>query len=141
MPARLAAGRGGARLGSAHVQWNDYVGTAAADDAAAILDTRSLYEVVGLDRDRWAIVGFDFSLADSVDHVVAYAVDRASTSRTRPSEDGHLSVTAFHLGTSVGLHEFLKEVFKRVSVRLLATSVSDRELVVAEHTNHDGAPA
>ena len=73
---------------------------------------RSVYEVVGLDRDRWTIVGFDFSLADSEDHVVAYAVDRASTSSTGPWEDGHLLVTAFHLRTSV-LHKFLKEVFNR----------------------------
>ena len=72
---------------------------------------------------------------------MAYAVDRASTSRMGPSEDGHLSVTAFHLGTSIRRHEFLKEVFKQVSVRLLATSVSDRDLVVAEHTNPDGASA
>jgi hypothetical protein len=55
MPARLAAGRGGARLGSAQARWNDYVGTAAADDAAAILAIRSLHEVVSLDRDRWTI--------------------------------------------------------------------------------------
>jgi hypothetical protein len=127
------------RLGSAQAQWNDYVGTAAADDADAILDTRSLYEIVGLDRDRWTIVGIDFSLADSEDHVVAYAVDRASIANRAPSEDGHLSVTAFHLATSLRFHESLKEVFKRVSVRLLSTAVRDRELVVAEHTNLDGA--
>lgn len=128
------------RLGSAQAKWNDYIGTAAADDADAILDTRSLYEIVGLDRDRWMIVGIDFSLANSEDHVIAYAVDRASTSSEEPWQDDHLSVTAFHLGTSVRLHEFLNEVFKRVSVRLLSTSVGDRELVVADHTNLDGAP-
>ena len=125
------------RLGSAKAQWNDYVGTAAADDADAILDTRSLYEIVGLDRGRWRIVGIDFSLTDSEDHVVAYAVDRASTSSEEPSEHVHLAVTAFHLGTSVRLHEFLNEVFKRVSVRLLSTAVRDRELVVADHMNLD----
>ena len=127
------------RLGSAQAKWNDYIGTAAADDADAILDTRSLHEIVGLDRDRWTIVGIDFSLADSEDHVIAYAVDRSSVSSTEPSEEGYLSVTAFHLGSSVRLHEFLNEVFKRVSVRLLSTSVSGRELVVADHTNLDGA--
>ena len=114
-------------------------GTAAADDADAILDTRSLYEIVGLDRDRWTIVGIDFSLTDSEDHVVAYAVDRAPTSSREPSEDDHLAVTAFHLATSVRLHEFLRAVFKRISVRLLSTSVRDRELIVAEHANLDGA--
>ena len=123
------------RLGSVEARWNDYVGTAAADDADAILKTRSLYEIVGLDRDRWTIVGIDFSLSDSDEHVVAYAADREVTSTGESSEDAHLTVTAFHLGASGPLHGFLTEVFKRVSVRLLATSVRDRELVVDEHTN------
>ena len=126
------------RLGSAQARWNDYIGTAAADDADAILDTRSLYEIVGLDRDRWTIVGIDFSLAASADHVVVYAVDRASRSSGGPSDDRHLPVTAFNLGTSVRLEDFLKEVFKRVSVRLMSSTVKDHELLVAEHTNLAG---
>jgi hypothetical protein len=121
------------RLGSAHARWNDYVGTAAADDADAILDTRSLYEIVGIDRDRWSIVGIDFSLADSADHVVVYAQDRTSSSTGESADDAHVQVTAFHLTPSQRLDEFLKEVFKRVSVRLLSVSLHHRELVVAEH--------
>jgi hypothetical protein len=120
------------RLGTAQARWNDYVGTAAADDADAILDTRSLYEIVGLDRERWAIVGIDFSLTDSADHVVVYGTARASAASREPSDEGHLAVTAFHLGTSVRLDEFLREVFKRVSVRLLSSAVHHRDLVIAE---------
>ena len=123
------------RRGTAQARWNDYVGTAAADDADAILDARSLYEIVGLDRERWAIVGIDFSLTDSADHVVVYGSDRASAATEEPSDEGHLAVTAFHLGTSVGLDEFLREVFKRVSVRLLSSAVNHRDLVVADHKN------
>jgi hypothetical protein len=123
------------RLGSAQVRWNDYVGTSAADDADALLETRSLYEIVGLDRSRWTIVGIDFSLAAAAEQVVVYATDRTSTVRGEPLDEGSLPVTAFHLGTSVRLDEFLKEVFKRVSVRLLSTVVEQRELVVTEHAN------
>ena len=127
---------GSSRLGSAKARWNDYVGTAAADDADAILDTRSLYEIVELDRNRWAIVGIDFSLEAASHHVVVYAQDRAS----EESPDGeHLQVTAFHLGTSVQLEEFLREVFKRVSVRLLSAAAGHRDLVVAEHQNLSAA--
>ena len=121
-------------LGSAQARWNDYIGTAAADDADAILDTRSLYEIVGIDRDRWAIVGIDFSLADSADHVVVYAEDRTASSTGEVADDAHVQVTAFHLTPSQRLDEFLKEVFKRVSVRLLSASLHHREFVVAEHT-------
>jgi hypothetical protein len=126
------------RLGSAQARWNDYVGTAAADDADAILDTRSLYEIVGLDRDRWAIVGVDFSLADSSDHVVVYAEDRGSTSTGAPADDGHLPVTAFHLTPSRRLDEFLK---RGVQAGLGQAAVRVREAPGArpEHTNLDGA--
>jgi hypothetical protein len=116
-------------------RWNDYVETAAADDADALLDTRSLYEIVGLDREGWTIVGIDFSLDAPSHHVVAYAVGRALA---EPLSDEHLPVTAFHLGTSARLHEFLREVFKRVSVRLLSATAGHRELLVAEHRNLAG---
>ena len=69
---------GHGRLGSAQVRWNDYVGTAAADDADALLNTRSLYEIAGVDRDRWTIAGIDFSMGSSSEHVVVYAIDRAA---------------------------------------------------------------
>jgi hypothetical protein len=68
----------GSLLGSARVRWNDYVGTAAADDADALLATRSLYEISGVDRDRWTIVGMDFSRGLPLEQVVNYAVDRAA---------------------------------------------------------------
>ena len=123
------------RLGSAQARWNDYVGTAAADDADAILDTRSLYEIVGLDRDRWTIVGIDFSLEAASDHVLVYARDRTSE---ESSDDSHLPVTAFHLGASVRLDEFLREVFKRVTVRLQSAAVGRRQLIVAEQRNLAG---
>ena len=37
-------------LDAASTTWNDYVGTAAADDADATLGTRSLYDLAALDR-------------------------------------------------------------------------------------------
>ena len=126
------------RLGPAQVQWNDYVGTAVADDADAILGTRSLYKIAGLDRSRWRIVGIDLSLAASADQVVVYATDHASPAVSERLDDGNLPVTAFHLGTSVRLDQFLKEAFKRISVRLLSTAVTDREILVTEHTNLAG---
>ena len=43
-------------LGPVSAQWNDYVGTAAADEALAVHNKPSLYQLANLDRDRWAIV-------------------------------------------------------------------------------------
>jgi hypothetical protein len=126
------------RLGSAQVRWNDYVGTAAADDADALLNTRSLYEIAGLDRDRWRIVGIDFSTGFPAEQVVVYALDRASEASTSAAVDA-LSVTAFDLGASVQLDQFLREAFGRISVRLLSAAVNGNQIdVVAEHSRPAG---
>ncbi len=121
------------RLGAARVRWNDYVGTAAADDADALLNTRSLYEIAALDRDRWRIVAIDFSMGFASKQVVVYAVDRAPQELSGEAVDG-VTVTAFDLGSSVELDEFLDEAFQRVSVRLLSSAVRGQDLLVAEHT-------
>jgi hypothetical protein len=38
---------------------NDYVGTVAADDAEAVRDQPSLYELANIDRDLYTIVAID----------------------------------------------------------------------------------
>lgn len=119
------------RLGSAQVRWNDYVGTAAADDADAVLATRSLYAIAGLDRERWTIVGLDLALGESTG-VVVYAVDRAGDAAALEAVE--VPVTAFRLSASTRLDEFLTEAFKRVSVRLVASAVHDKQFVVANQT-------
>ena len=117
------------RLGSAQVRWNDYVGTAAADDANAVLDSRSLYEIADLDRERWTVVGIDLSLGDVAEPIVVYAVDR--TTEPDPAEGGdgdEVVVTAFHLGSSTRLDDFLREAFQRISVRLVSSTVDSKQL-------------
>ena len=119
---------GNSRLGSAQVTWNDYVGTAAADDAQVLFNTRSLYEIAGLNRDEWSIVGLDFAMG-SAERVVLYA---AARTEVEPADAAAVSVTAFHLPGSVQLDQFLREVFNRLSVRLLSSAVSDKQLLVSE---------
>jgi len=119
------------RLGSAQVLWNDYVGTAAADDAGVVLDSRSLYEMADLDRDHWAIVGMDLSLGGPADPVVVYAFDRAAAPDA-PEEVDEIAVQKFHLAASTRLDDFLREAFQRVSVRLVSTMVLGKQLVVAD---------
>ena len=50
---------GGPVLGPAHTRFNDYIGTVAADDAEAVRDQPSLYEIAGIDRDRYTILAVD----------------------------------------------------------------------------------
>ena len=121
----------GSRLGSAQARWNDYVGTAAADDAAAVLASRSLYEISGLDRDRWTIVGMDFSCGAASEDVVIYAMDRDRGHDVDP-DTGDLNVAAIHLAKSTAMDSFIQEAFNQLSVRLISSTVRDKRIVVGD---------
>jgi hypothetical protein len=128
---------GNSRLGSAQVRWNDYVGTAAADDANVLLNTPSLYELAGLDRERWVVVGLDFSLGGSPDEALVLYASERTPDAPAPGAEHEVDVTAFVLGASVQRDQFLAQAFDRVSVRLLSSTVADAELHVAERVRPD----
>jgi hypothetical protein len=127
-PDRLPTGR----LEAAHARWNDYLGSAAADDSGAVLGRRSLYEIARLDRERWTIVGIEVSLGDALEQVVLYAVDRV-VKPANSEEVDEMAVTAFHLGAGTQVDEFLREAFDRVNLRLMSTMAVDRYLRVDDH--------
>ena len=120
------------RLEAAHARWNDYLGSAAADDAQAVLDRPSLYEIANLDRERWTIVGIELSLGQPSEQVVIYAVDR-STKPANQEDVEEMAVTAFHLDQSTRVEEFLRAAFNSVNVRLMSTLTVDRYLRVDDH--------
>jgi hypothetical protein len=127
-------------LGSATVKFNDYVGTAAADDADAILNARSLYQIAGLDRERWTILSIDLEQTKSSHQVVVYAFDRErhpagsyAELLEHGRETGELPVTAFHLGDPQQVEQFRTEAFKRMAIRLVARALVDSKLTIEEH--------
>jgi len=128
------------RLEAAHARWNDYLGSAAADDAQAVLDRPSLYEIANLDRERWTIVGIELSLGKPADQVVIYAVDR-SMKPTNAEDVDEMAVTAFHLDPTTPVEEFLRGAFNRVNVRLMSTLTVDRYLRVDDHVKVPRSPA
>ena len=125
-------------LGPVSAQWNDYVGTAAADEALAVHNTPSLYELADLDRDRWAIVAVDIDVElGEKASVSLYAVDRL-VHNIRYSDDivdlaqdlGELPVTRFTL-PDPSVEDFIKRAFKRISVRLVARQAREQLLVAS----------
>jgi hypothetical protein len=72
-------------LGPAATRFNDYIGTVAADDAEAIKDRPSLYELAQIDRDRFTIVGIDLKV-DGPTTATVYAIDRIEQAVIRPAE-------------------------------------------------------
>ena len=128
-------------LGAAEVRWNDYVGTAAADDADAVLDRPSLYELAGVDRGRYTIVGVDLTVWETTTTVTVYAVDRISLDvqthadiEALGRERGEIPVVEFIL-PSQAVEEFLIDAFKRVSLRLVARGVREHDLVVVPQSD------
>jgi hypothetical protein len=65
----------GRALGPARTNFNDYVGTVAADDAEAVLDRPSLYELAKIDRDRYTVLEIDLRVDGSTTASI-YAIDR-----------------------------------------------------------------
>ena len=128
-------------LGPAEVRWNDYVGTAAADDADAVLDRPSLYELAGVDRGRYTIVGVDLTIWEDTTTATVYAVDRVGERLethgdldTLARERGEIPVVEFRL-PSQAVEEFLDDAFKRISLRLVARGVREHQLVVVPTTD------
>ena len=128
---------GGRVLGPARSNFNDYVGTVAADDAEAVVDRPSLYELAQIDRDRYTILAIDLKVDGPVTATV-YAIDRAAHGISL-----HAAIAA--LGESLGaipvvefnvpapnVEDFISHAFRRISVRLVTEDMRDQILVVTE---------
>jgi hypothetical protein len=132
-------------LGPADARWNDYVGTAAADDAPVAAGLVSLYSIAGVDRDRWTIVGMDISRWDQTHRVVVYAVDRLQPDLEGEEES---PMTALRLSDSVRMEDFIAKAFQGISIRLMSRLhqgrrlpvVSGDELPVVPPDEANGAP-
>lgn len=66
--------------------------TVAADDAEAVLDRPSLYELATIDRDRYTIVGIDLRVDGPTTAIATvYAIDRVEHGITRHADIAELS--------------------------------------------------
>ena len=128
------------RIGPATVRHNDYLGTVAADDAEAWVRSKSIYQLVGLDREQWLIMGLALSRSRGRDRVRVYAVDRlvhgigslADLDDLLESVDGQVPVMSFDLPSDILVHEFISEAFDRIAIRLVPRSVGSHRLSVAQ---------
>jgi hypothetical protein len=127
----------GEALGLASTRFNDYIGTVAADDAEAIKDRPSLYELALVDRDRFTIVGIDLNVEGSPNATV-YAVDRLEQAVQGQAEVGELGNTRAEIPVRAfdvpepNIEEFLRHAFRRISVRLVRQDLRDHALLVIE---------
>ena len=124
-------------LGPASTRFNDYIGTVAADDAEAVKDRPSLYELALIDRERFTIVGIDLSVDGPINATV-YAVDRTEADAGRQAEiaelgktRGEIPVLAFGV-PEPNIEEFMRHAFRRISVRLVRQDLGDQVFVVGE---------
>lgn len=133
-------------LGSAEpasTRWNDYVGTVAADDPAAFVGGRSLYELTGLDRDHWIVVGLDVLVTAAVPEVVVYAAARGPGG-ARVEElvdpDGNLPVMAYSIVDPDRVETLLNEGFGQLSIRLRPRGLDHPLRIIERGLAHDTSP-
>ena len=124
-------------LGPASTNFNDYLGTVAADDAAALMDEPSLYELAEVDRDRYSILAFDLTV-NGASTATVYAIDRAehpdalrSEIADRGQSQGDVPVVPFDL-PEASAEEFIRRAFSKISFRLVTQSLRGHALVVTE---------
>ena len=135
-------------LDPATSRWSDYVGTAAADDADVLRNTPSLYELAGVDRQRWTILGIDLASEQGEATVTVYGFDRTQHSPDSVAEfdqlakdAGGIPVTAFPVPAEQVDH-FLDKAFRRVLIRLVAEPIRDHFLVDhSEESQRTATPA
>jgi hypothetical protein len=124
-------------LGPANTRFNDYVGTVAADDAEAVKDQPSLYEIADIDRDRYTILAVDLRVDGAVTATI-YAIDRVEQGIARHAEIAELSeslgeipVVPFDI-PEPNVEELIRRAFRMISIRLVTQHFRDQALVVIE---------
>jgi hypothetical protein len=123
-------------LGPASTNFNDYLGTVAADDAVAVMDQPSLYELAEVDRNRYTILAVDLRVNGGTTAIV-YAIDRSehpSTLQTvdddGPSQD-EIPVVPFPV-PQPKVEPLIRQAFGEISVRLVTNDLRERAMVVSE---------
>lgn len=133
-------------VGEASTQYGDFRGTVAADTHGG--GTSELAEVIGLDTDRFWIVGIDIGLSNVLHGgLTVLAVDRHSSgiSDHRALVDyveahGSIPVTSF-LVHDIPLAEILRVGLKRLDVQLVSRSVPENvglHVVYEDDLNYSG---
>jgi hypothetical protein len=124
-------------LGPANTRFNDYVGTVAADDAEAVKDQPSLYEIADIDRDRYTILAVDLRVNGPVTATI-YAIDRLEQGIARHAEIAELSeslgeipVVPFDIAEP-NVEDLIRRAFRMISIRLVTQHFRDHALVVIE---------
>jgi hypothetical protein len=124
-------------LGPASTRFNDYIGTVAADDAEAIMDQPSMYELAQIDRNHYTIVGIDLNV-DGPATATVYAIDRVTQGVVRPAEivesgqsRSEIAVVPFDI-PEPNVEDFIRHAFRRISVRLMTQDLQDQVFVVIE---------
>lgn len=131
-------------LKAAQVSYGDWTGTAAADQHKTT-NHKTPYELVGLDPEKWWIVGVDFRGEDlnTARGLHIYAVDKKKTDiadwedlQLHGEKNGSVPVTDF-LVHNVTPADFIGEVFNDFHVQLRTRSINhDIQVVKADDLNY-----
>ena len=109
----------------ASVQYNDFVGSAAADGHGGVV-LHELAEIVGLDTDRYSIVGVEFGHLHLSGHdgLILFAVDRTQLGGLSvhdfASRNGEVPVVDLKVHDLAAL-DVLARGLKRLHVQLIAS--------------------
>ncbi len=126
-------------LTQASVQYDDFVGTVAADTADGLIHTKSIEELTGLTDSPWKIVGYRiYRSASSWNfHLFAANADelgiKSHDDFARVEKElGHLPVRDFALPHDVDPEKVFAALFKRFSVEMTHKGISNLQVAVTD---------
>jgi hypothetical protein len=102
---------------------NHVMTTVAADDAEAVLDRPSLYELATIDRDRYTIVGIDMRVDGPTTAIATvYAIDRREHSIARQADIAELGQSCAEIPVvqfsipEPNVEEFIRDAFDQILI-------------------------
>lgn len=121
----------------ASTQYNDLVGTVAADTADGLVHSKSIEELTGLEGSPWKIVGHRVYRSANTWNFHIYAVDTEELG-IKSHEDyarvekklGHIPVRDFALPHDVDAEKVFAALFKRFSVEMTYKGISNLQVAV-----------
>jgi hypothetical protein len=121
----------------ASTQYDDLVGTVAADTADGLVHTKSIAELTGLEGTSWNIVGYRIYRIANTWNFHIYAADTEELG-IKSHEDyarvekklGHIPVRDFALPHDVDAEKVFAALFKRFSVEMTYKGISNLQVAV-----------
>ena len=117
--------------GHASVSFPDWIGTAQLDQK--MNGSTDVYDLTGIDRDEWQIIGLDFGAGEfgrHMPHVIA--VRRSEWGESPPSDLSDVRAVDIQIHNGIDPFELLQQMTHVLDMRFRIRAVKDSTITITE---------